>query len=87
MAVERTPDAVTSESFGSVRLVIATFAELDDGDTWVTNIPNAVGYWCNATTSPTQTDEAIDVSFSAGTFTFNCGEEDKAGMLYVLTKS
>ena len=78
---------VKSESFGSMRLVVATFANIDDGGTWVSGLPNAVGYWANKTNDPTQTDEGIDVSFSAGTFTFSVGENSSSGILYVLTKS
>lgn len=85
-----TPDKVTSESFGSLRLIIAEFSTadvLDDGETWTTNIPNALGYWCDGTNDPTQTNESIDVSFSNGVFTFNTGEDNRTGILYVLTKS
>ena len=88
MAAEKTPDSVTAESFGSMKLVIATFAAavIDDGDTWVTHIPNALAYWVDPTDDSTSND-AIDVSFSDGTFTFNSGEDARAGILYVLTKS
>lgn len=84
---DATLDSVNQESFGSMKLVIATFSVIDDGQTWTTNIPNALAYWCNGTNDPTQTNESIDVSFSAGTFTFNTGENARAGVLYVLTKS
>ena len=82
-----TAPTVTSESFGSMKLVVATFSNIDDGDEWVTNIPNALGYWCDGTNDPTQEKEGIDVSFSAGTFTFSTGENARSGILYVLTKS
>jgi hypothetical protein len=90
MGAAKTPNSVTSESFGSMKLVSATFgaAALDDGDTWVTNIPNALAYWVNPTDdSTTQASNAIDVVFSAGTFTFRCGENGRTGILYALTKS
>jgi hypothetical protein len=88
-AAARTP-TVTAESYGSMKLVIATFTVIDDTDTWTSGIKGAVGYWCNGTDDPTtQASNAIDVSYvsSTGVFTFNCGEDDRAGKLYVLTKS
>lgn len=85
----KTPDSVKSDSFGSMRLVTATFAtnDIDDGDTWVSGLPNAMAFWANGTDDPTQEKEGIDVSFSAGTFTFSAGEANRQGILYVLTKS
>ena len=86
---EKTPDSVTNESMGSMRLVLATFStnDVDDGDTWVSGIPNAQAYWFNRTDDPTQEAEIVDVAFSAGTFTFNAPEDNCEGILYVLTKS
>lgn len=85
-----TPDKITAESFGNMKLLVAEFSTadvVDDGETWVSGLPNALAYWFNATNDGTQTNEAVDVSFSAGTFTFNTGEDNRTGTLYVLTKS
>ena len=81
-----TPSSLKRESAGSCNLLIATFAATsDDGDTWASGLSSVKGYWANGTDDPTQTSESIDVSYSAGTFTFNLGEDDRSFMLYVLT--
>ena len=86
---DATLSTVTAESMGSMKLVIATFSNIDDTNTWTSGIFGAMGYWCDATNNPTQTNESIDVSYvsSTGVFTFNCGENTRSGILYVLTKS
>ncbi len=85
----KTPDSVITESLGSLTLKIATFStnDIDDGDTWDTGLSGKiVGYWANATDDPTQTKEGIDCSESAGVITFNTGEDNRTGMVYVLVK-
>ena len=82
----RTPMLVVRETFGSLSLHIATFSDIDDGDTYVSGIKRVVGYWVNGTDAPTATLGNIDVSESSGTFTFNTAEDDRAGMLYVLSE-
>ena len=80
----------------------STTGSIDDGDTWATGIQGTitdpssgtynvgehsiVGYWGVLTTDGTQTKEAIDISESAGTLTFNTGEDNKEGMIFVLVK-
>ena len=101
----KTPDTVTSENIGSLRLLIANFTttgSIDDGDTWNTGteglitdptgaayyvgVGSIVGYWGNLTTNGTQGKEAIDITESNGTLTFNTGEDNKEGTIYVLVK-
>ena len=82
-----TISSVTTESFGSKTLVIATFTNIDDTNTWTSGITNATGYWCDPTDAATDHHNAhIDVSYviSTGVFTFNCGENGRTGKLYVL---
>jgi hypothetical protein len=70
-----------------MRLVMATFSDIDDAGTWAPRIEGVVGYWCNGTDDPTQGKEAIDVAYSYPTFTFSTGENSRTGILYVLCKS
>ena len=81
-----TPSATLRENAGSVLLHIFTFAATaDDGDTYASGISDVVGWWGNCTDTPTG-HEGIDISESAGTFTFNLGENDRSFMLYVLSE-
>ena len=92
MAV-KVPTTIYQESLGSLKLIIANFDgtvssnDIDDGDTWASGINGIVGYWCNLTYNGTQTKEGCDVTLSTSTFTFNVGEDNKTGILYVLCKS
>ena len=87
MAV-RTPDPIIIENTGSSTLHIATFADIDDGDTWASAIKNIIGYWAVASDDVTSGQlVGIDVSLSTSTFTFNTGEDNRTGLLYVLSKN
>ena len=85
----KTPDSIQQESLGSLKLIIATFStnDIDDGDTWASGISGIVGYWGNLTDDGTQAKEGIDISLSTSTFTFNVGEDNRTGLIYVLAKS
>ena len=88
----KTPDSVIVESCGSLTLRIATFStnDIDDGDTWTSNIPGVVGYWGNLTDDGTQAKEGIDITLTTaatGVFTFNVGEDNRTGLIYVLSRS
>jgi len=86
-AAARTPSLIIREKWGSLDLHIATLDTVDDTDTYASGIKRVVGYWANGTDDPTtQTSGKIDVSESSGTFTFNCGEDDRSCMLYVLSE-
>lgn len=87
MAV-KTPDPIVTENTGSSTLHIATFSDIDDGDTWASGIQNIIGYWAVATDAPTSGPlGGIDVSLSSTTFTFNTGEDDRTGLVFVLSKT
>jgi len=87
MAV-KTPDTISIENTGSSTLHIATFSDIDDGDTWASGIQNIIGYWAVATDAPTSGPlGGIDVSLSSTTFTFNTGEDSKTGLVFVLSKT
>jgi len=87
-----TPESITRHSAGSNTLISATFAadEVDDGETWTSNIPSVVGWWFNANDDPTQTKEKVDVTLTTpttGVFTFHTSDaDDRTGILHVLCK-
>ena len=85
----KTPSTVLIENFGQNTLYIATFSDIDTGDTWASKITSAVAYWGNLTDDGTQTKEAIDITYtqSSGSFTFHVGEADRTAVIYVLAKS
>jgi hypothetical protein len=89
----KTADSILTENWGSLVLRIATFStnDIDDGDTWASGIPYPLGYWGNLTDDPTtQTSGKIDVTLTTsatGAFTFNTGEDDRTGMIYVLSRT
>ena len=83
--------------------IFSTTGSIDDGDTWdsgiegtikdvngtaVAYLDGVVGWWGNLTnTTGTQGKEGFDISHSHGTFTFNVGEDDKTGTVYVLSRT
>ena len=88
----KTPDSVLTENFGQNTLYIATFStnDIDDADTWTSNIPSVIAQWANATDNPTQEKEGIDVGLTTvatGVFTFYTAENNRTGQLYVLAKT
>jgi hypothetical protein len=82
----KTPSTVQRESVGSVNLLVTSFADIDNGDTYDSGLNSVVGYWANGTDVPTQTNEGIDVGESAGVFTFSTGEDNRAVTLYILVR-
>lgn len=88
-----TPDSVVRENAGSLTLHIATFItnDIDDADTWTSNIPGIVGVWCNTIDNPTSTtDTALSLSISnitTGQVTFFAGEVTRAANVYVVSRS
>lgn len=74
------------ESLGSMTLHIVSFSDLDDTDTYVSGLQGIVSWWGVQTDNPgTQTNNAMDISESSGTFTFNLPEDDRVAKLYILT--
>lgn len=83
--------------------IFSTAGSIDDGDTWASGLggtitggpygteykDGVVGYWgcLNNATGGTQGDEGFDITESHGTFTFNVGEDDKIGTVYVLSRA
>ena len=74
------------ESFGSATLYIYIFSDLDDEDTLATGLGSTIiGAWANGTDAPSA-EEAISISNSSGTLTFNTGEDNRAAQVFVLAK-
>ena len=82
---EKTAASVQGENAGSLNLKIVKFTDIDDADTYVSGLTGINAVWCNATDNPTNTSTAaIGCSFSGGTVTFNCAEDNRAVTLFVL---
>jgi hypothetical protein len=82
----KTPSSTITENFGSKTLYKMTFTDIDDGDTYASAIIDAVAYWCNPTDVPTQTQEGVDVGYTAttGAVVFYTGEDNRTCDLYML---
>jgi hypothetical protein len=87
----RTPTALILEMVGGMSLWVAPFTAVDDTDTYASGLKNRIVMaWFNPTDVPTgATYEGVDVTYvlATGAITFNCGEDDRAGNLYILTAS
>ena len=89
MTISASTTTIKRQSAGSNTLITAAFTDIDDGDTWTSNIPSVVGYWCNLTDAPSTGKEGCDVTLTTpatGVFTFNTGEDSRTGTLHVLCK-
>ena len=84
-----TPTSVKIDSLGSLRLVVATFADTtDDGDTWASGLKGIYKYWIQDTDNPTtQGSVGVAATQSSGTFTFYPAEDNKSFELFVLLRS
>ena len=83
MAV-KTPSAVYTESLGSLTLKVATFTDLDDGDTWASGISGVKYWWHQRTDNPsTQASVGVAIAHSSETFTFYPAEDNAAIKLFV----
>lgn len=81
-----TVSTIKRESAGSNTLIRASLTNVQQSYTWASGIQEIVGYWINATNSPTQTDEDIDITLSGSTFTFKVGAGTRTADLCVLAK-
>ena len=79
-----TPSTIKQESAGNLKLILATFTDIDNGETWASGITEIVKYHATGTDDPTtQGNESIDVALSGSTFTFYTGEDNRTGTLFV----
>ena len=91
MAAARTP-TLYEESVGSMKLYwTGVMADVDKGDTFASGLSNRiVACWFDAVEDPTsQTAGAVDVgyTYSTGAISFDPGEDNRTGKLYILTLS
>jgi hypothetical protein len=91
MGVARTPTLI-EESVGDMKLYwTSEMADVDDGDTFATGMTNRiVAAWFDPTDDPTtQASNAVDVNYvyATGAITFQTGEDNRTGKLYILTLS
>ncbi len=81
----KTPDAVYSDSLGSVRLIRAEFSttNVDDTDTYASGITGIVDTWF----STDITTGAVGTTHSGSTITFACSAANQTGTLFILVRS
>jgi len=76
------------ESFGSLKLHIIPFSNIENTNTYASGLTSTaiVGYWGNITNGAGSTTmNGVDITKTGATFQFNMGEEARTGTLYVLT--
>lgn len=79
----KTPSTIVRHSAGSQTKIVATFTDIDSGDTWASGLgSNVQDYILQRTDAPTSLTAAT-VSESSGTFTFATSEDDIAVKLIV----
>ena len=87
----RTPSSLIREDVGGMSLWIAPFTAVDDTDTYASGLVNRILMaWFDPTDVPTSaTNTGVDITYVllTGAITFNCGEDDRAGNLYILTSA
>ena len=87
MAV-KTASNLKRENMGSKNLLVATFTDLDDGDTYASGLGagGVFAHWFQRTDNPTTTAAVgVSVAESSGTFTFYPAEDDATGNLFIMT--
>ena len=88
MAVQ-TAAATYRESLGSLTLLVFNFTSVTGADTFVSGLPNVIGYWAvsHFNGGTTTTGNGISVVNSSGTFTFCLGTAATNVDLYVITRT
>lgn len=80
----KTPSTIKQHSAGSQTKIVATFTDIDDGDTWASSLSGVQDYIFSRTDNPTtQGSAGVAVAESSGTFTFYPAEDNAAGKLIV----
>ena len=86
---EKTPDTITRESVGSLTMLICDYSDtnIDNDDTYATGLStNLSGFWFNCSLADTAA-KAVHISNSSGTSSFNTGEDDITGTLFLVAKT
>ena len=83
-----TPDTVITENIGSIRLVVAKFANtVDDADTWDSGIDNIIAVAASQADAPaTQASTGAGASYSDDVITLHLGEDNTAVTLLVFAR-
>ena len=85
MAAKTPSSVILVGAIGSNVLKRAVFTDIDDTDTWAYGGEGLVDAWFNKTDDPsTAASATVGVSISSGTVTFNCGEDNNTGTLFML---
>lgn len=88
MAAKTPASVLNLGPMGDCRLICASFADLDDGDTWASALTGIVKAWTADTdNATTQASVGCGVSFSGSDFTFYPAEDNKTVDLFVLVRS
>lgn len=82
MGAAKTPAAVYNEVAGSVRLIIMTFTDIDDADTYTSEIDGVITSWFQTST----TTGVVGVTESLGVFTFAASASNQVGTLFILAR-
>jgi hypothetical protein len=82
----KTPSTIIRGNAGSKTLLVASFTDIDDADTWASGLGSKVWrWWFQRTDDPTtQAAAGVAVANSSGTFSFYPAEDNAAGDLFIL---
>jgi hypothetical protein len=79
----KTPSSVARHSSGSQTKIVATFTDIDNGDTWASGLStNVADYYMTRTDAKTTYTSAYVIN-SSGTFTFYTEEDNITGTVVV----
>lgn len=83
----KTPSSVKRYNSGDQAKLVATFTDVDDGDTWASGLDGVQDWVFQRTDDPTtQASAGVSVAESSGTFTFYPAEDNTAGKLIIYGK-
>lgn len=85
----KTPSSVKNLGpVGDCRLILASFTDIDDGDTWASALNGIVAVIAQDTDNPTtQASVGCAVAFSGSTITFYPAEDNKTVDLFIWVRS
>lgn len=74
--------------FGTGRLIEVRFSDVDDGDTYASGLKNVVSFWTHDNSNPsTQASVGCAATVSGSTFTLYPAEDNKAVILFIITRA
>lgn len=81
----KTPSSKLNENIGSLRLIVLPFANVDNGDTYTSNIKSIVACYFKTTTTTGAVGCYVSTALT-GIITFACSADDQVGTLYILAR-